>query len=35
MGCMKGFEEAKNCKWVYEQKLMRANLQRPMVEMCP
>ncbi len=35
MGCMKGFEEGGNGKWGYGRKIMRANLRRPMVEMCP
>ncbi len=35
MGCMKGFEEGKNGKCGYGRKIVRANLRKPMVEMCP
>ncbi len=31
----KGFEEGKNGKWEYGQKIVRGNLRKPMVEICP
>ncbi len=35
MGCMKGFEEFSNGKFGYGRKIVRAELGKPMVELCP
>ena len=35
MGCMKGFEECKNGGKGYARKIVRVDLRKPMVELCP
>ncbi len=35
MGCMKGFEEGKDGKKGYGRKIVKAELRKPMVELCP